>query len=157
MIYPHPEHLSLQQTTANPYLHKRCSNIILSQSLWGPWVLVHTRFVWALWASLEGIGFNSKCEFASSTVLLGLLLCLWTWDITSHLLHHLLSYWGFSDLGHGLSPHSQSSKAQPPLLTLDMGYLLTAAPAKHRPSAWPWTWVISSQLTQCWAAGVLMR
>ena len=33
------------QITADPYLHKKCSNTFLSQSLWGPWVLVHTRFV----------------------------------------------------------------------------------------------------------------
>ena len=41
----HPELLSLQQSTANPYLHRRHSNTVLSQSLWGPWVLVCTRFV----------------------------------------------------------------------------------------------------------------
>ena len=35
---------SLWQFTADPYLHRRCSNTVLSQSLWGPWVLVHTRF-----------------------------------------------------------------------------------------------------------------
>ena len=39
----HPEPLSLQQTTADLYLHRRCS--VLSQFLWGPWVLVHTRLV----------------------------------------------------------------------------------------------------------------
>ena len=44
------------------------------------------------------------------------------------LLQHLLSYLGFSYLGHGLSLHSCSSKAQPLLLTLNEGYLLTAAP-----------------------------
>ena len=43
------------------------------------------------------------------------------------LLHHLPSYLGFSYLGHGLSLHGCSSKAQPPFLTLDEGYLLTAA------------------------------
>ena len=37
-----PETLSLRQTAADQYLHSRCSNIVLSQSLWGPWVLVHT-------------------------------------------------------------------------------------------------------------------
>ena len=42
-------------------------------------------------------------------------------------LQHLLSYLGFSYLGHGVSLHSCSSKAQPLLLTLDEGYLLTAA------------------------------
>ena len=43
------------------------------------------------------------------------------------LLQHLPSYLGFSYLGRGVSPHGSSSKAQPLLLTLDEGYLLTAA------------------------------
>ena len=41
---------------------------------------------------------------------------------------HLPSYLGFSYLGHGVSLHGCSSKAQPLLLTLDKGYLLMAAP-----------------------------
>ena len=41
---------------------------------------------------------------------------------------HLLSYLGFSYLGRELSLHGRSSKAQPLLLTLEEGYLLTAAP-----------------------------
>ena len=41
---------------------------------------------------------------------------------------HLLSYLGFSYLGHGGSLHGCSSKAQVLLLTLDEGYLLMAAP-----------------------------
>ena len=44
------------------------------------------------------------------------------------LLQHLLSYLGFSHLGHGLSLHRRSSKEQPLLLTLDEGYLLMATP-----------------------------
>ena len=44
------------------------------------------------------------------------------------LLQHLLSYLGFSFLGRGVSLHGCSSKAQPLLLTLDEGYLLTADP-----------------------------
>src|SRR5574337_939154 len=40
---------------------------------------------------------------------------------------HLLSYLGFSYLGRGVSLHGCSSKVQPMLLTLDEGYLLTAA------------------------------
>ena len=40
---------------------------------------------------------------------------------------HLLSYLGFSYLGRGVSLHGCSSKVQPQLLTLDEGYLLTAA------------------------------
>ena len=65
-----------------------CGHRVLSNPLWGPWVLVHTRFVWALWASLVGMGFDSKREFAPPTILLGLLHCPWargisysTWDI----------------------------------------------------------------------------
>ena len=44
------------------------------------------------------------------------------------LLQHLPSYLGFSYLGRGVSLHGCSSKAQLLLLTLDEGYLLTAAP-----------------------------
>ena len=43
-----PRPLSLWQYIADPYLHMRCSNTILSQSLWGSWVLVRLRFVLAL-------------------------------------------------------------------------------------------------------------
>ena len=43
------------------------------------------------------------------------------------LLQHLLSYLGFSYLGHGVSLHGCSSKAKPLLLTLVEWYLLTAA------------------------------
>ena len=41
---------------------------------------------------------------------------------------HLPSHLGFSYLGRGVSLHGCSSKAQLLLLTLDEGYLLTAAP-----------------------------
>ena len=44
------------------------------------------------------------------------------------LLQHLPSYLGFSYLGREVSLHGCSSKAQPLLLTLDEGYLLTTAP-----------------------------
>ena len=44
------------------------------------------------------------------------------------LLQHLPSYLGFSYLVCGVSFHSCSSKAQPLLLTLEEGYLLTTAP-----------------------------
>ena len=43
------------------------------------------------------------------------------------LLQHLLSYLGFFYLGRGVSLYGCSSKVQPLLLTLDEGYLLTAA------------------------------
>ena len=41
---------------------------------------------------------------------------------------HLPSYLGFSYLGRGVSLHGCSSEVQLLLLTLDEGYLLTAAP-----------------------------
>ena len=44
------------------------------------------------------------------------------------LLQHLPSYFGFSYFRHGVSLHSCSSEEQLLLLTLDEGYLLTAAP-----------------------------
>ena len=47
------------------------------------------------------------------------LWCLW---------QHLQSYLGFSYLRPGVSLHGCSSKAQPLLLTLNDGYLLTATP-----------------------------
>ena len=46
--------------------------------------------------------------------------------LSDALSQHLPSYLGFSYLGHGVSLHGCSSKAQPFLLTLDEGYLLTA-------------------------------
>ena len=65
---------------------------VLSQSLWGPWVLVHIRFVWAFWASLVGMNFIL--------------------NLNSPL---LLSCWDFSDLTHGTCPRSHSRTTQAPL------------------------------------------
>ena len=45
----------------------------------GSWCI--QGFVWALWASLVGMGFDSKCNFTPPTILLGLLLCPWMWGI----------------------------------------------------------------------------
>ena len=52
-----------------------------TQSWLNRWVLVHTGCAWALWASLGGKGFDSKCDFTPPTVSLGCLLCRWTWGI----------------------------------------------------------------------------
>ena len=64
----------------------------------------------------------------------------------------LLSALGFSYLGCGVSVHGCSSKAQPQLLTLDLGYLLTATTPNlgrrvtlHGHHSRPWTWGISCQ------------
>ena len=53
----------------------------LTQSLWDLWALVHTRVFWALWESLVDIGFDSKHDCIPPTILLGLLLFPWMWDV----------------------------------------------------------------------------
>ena len=85
------------------------------------------------------------------------------------LLQHLPSYLGFSYLGHGVSLHGCSSKAQLLLLTLEEGYLLTATvpdlqrgiaplgpPVSAQPpllgllrGPWPRAWGSSSQPRLC--------
>ena len=72
---------SLQQATADPYFHKRYSNTQRQVwlSLCGVSGSLCTQdFVWALWVSLVGMGFDSKCCLFPPTVLLALLLCSWT-------------------------------------------------------------------------------
>ena len=111
------EPLALWQSTADLYLHRRCSNTVLSQSLWGLWVRVHRRFVWALWASLVGEGLDSICRFAPPTVLLAIL-----WPFKGYLLtaapvkHSLCSWpwtWGISSLHlTAPGPHSHCSLLQ---------------------------------------------
>ena len=56
------------------------------------WFLVGTRYVWVLWASLMGMGFDSKRDFTLPTILLGLLLCPWEWGISS--LFYRWGNWG---------------------------------------------------------------
>ena len=73
---------------------------------------------------LAGVGFNSKGDFTPPTIVLGLLLCFWMWDISSvmlqgHaattqlLLQRLPSSWGFSALRCGVSPHCCPHAVQP--------------------------------------------
>ena len=78
----HPELLPMQQATADPCLHTRYSNT--QRQVWlslcgvsGSWCT--QGFVLTFWASLVGMGFDCKCDFAPPTVLLGLLLCCWMW------------------------------------------------------------------------------
>ena len=67
----------------------------------------------------------SKCRLASPTILLGLLLCPWTWGILTAtpaptILLAFLRPWTWGIFSR------QSSKAQPLLLTLDVRWLLSA-------------------------------
>ena len=78
----HAEPLTLRQATADLYLHRRHSNT--QRQVWLSlcrvcWCV--QGFVGALRVSLLGMGFDSKCDFAPPTILLGLLLCCWTWGI----------------------------------------------------------------------------
>ena len=92
-------------------------------------------------------------------------------SLPSHaLLQHLPSYWCFFYLGHGVSLHGCSSKAQPPLLTLEEvdlpdlegGVAPLSPPAAVQPlllgrgvdplgrRPWPRTWGSSSRpLLRC--------
>ena len=83
-----PRVLPRQQSTADPYLLRRHTNTVLSQSLWSLWVLVCTRYVWAPWVSLAVMEFDSKRGFIPPTIRLGLLLCPWMWNISLKLLQH---------------------------------------------------------------------
>ena len=60
---------------------------------------------------------------------------------------HLPSYLGFSFLGRGESLHSCSSKAQPLLLSLDEGYLLTAALSDLERGVAPLSWTTDPAVT----------
>ena len=110
-----PEPLPLQQSTADQYLHRRYSNTVLSQSLWGLWS----------WCT-HGLFEPSEHLW-------------WVWGLILNTILPLLpSYWSFSFVfGCGVSPHSCSRAVQLPLqprpscwasLPLDLGYLLTVAP-----------------------------
>ena len=105
--------LSLWQSTDDPYLHRDAQTQFCLSLCGGLWVLVCTRFVWALLASLAGMGFDSKCKFAPPTIL-----------------------WDFSfALGRGVSPHSHSRAYHLTgvSLTLDVGYLLSGACCSSTP------------------------
>ena len=58
---------------------------------------------------------------------------------------HLPSHLGFSYLGHGVSLHGCSSKAQSLFLTLDEGYLLTASPPDLERGAAPLSLPVPAQ------------
>ena len=72
----------------------------------------------------------------------------WEWGLILNMNSPLLpSCWGFSlALGREVSPHSHSSayRLTGVSLTLDMGYLHTAGPAKCSRCSWPWMCSISS-------------
>ena len=139
MPYPgllHPEPLPLQQFTADPCLLRRYTNTVLFQTLWGVWVLVHTRYEPYLWR-VCGLVLNVIPPF-------------------------LPSCWAFSfalDIEYLLKVapvlHSRCSSAYCfawVSLTLGVGYLFTAAPAKCSHSSLPWRRAISSQLLSHHAA-----
>ena len=132
MPYSLPELLPLWQPTTDLYLPRRRSNTVLSQlcGVPGSWcpqgLLEPSEHLWWEWCLI----LSTNSPLLSSCW--GFSFALGRGGISSQLLHCLPSYWGFSDLGHGVSPHGRSSEAQPRRLTLDMGYLFTSAPAKHR-------------------------
>ena len=117
----HPEPLYLKQATADLYLLRRqqtqfclslcgvsgswCTQGLFepSENLWWAWGLILIANLPPL-LSCWGFSFALRC------------------GVSSQLLQRLPSYWGFSDLGHGVSPHNHSSQGQLLFLTLDVGY-----------------------------------
>ena len=107
MPYPgllYPEPLPLQQSTADPYLHRRHSNTVLSQSWCTHGLFEPSEHLWGI----LGLSLN---------VILPL----------------LPSCWGFFALGCGVSPKSCSSSycLAGASLPLEVGYLLTVTPVVH--------------------------
>ena len=91
----HPELLSLRQATADLFFHRRHSNT--QRQVWLSLCGVSwcaQGFVWALWVSLVSMVFDSKCDFTLPTILLGFLLCPWTWGIFFSGIQHSVD--GFS-------------------------------------------------------------
>ena len=81
------------------------------------------------WPHRAWLSFTELDKAVVRVIRLTSFLWLWFQCVCPHALsQHLPSYLGFSYLGHGVSLHGCSSKAQLLLLTLDGGYLLTAAP-----------------------------
>ena len=95
-----------------PISHRRHSNKFCLSLFGGLWALVCPRFVWALWASLLGMGFHSKHDFAPPTTLWGLLFCLWMWG-------YLLKV-----IPPPHSHHSNANHLAGASLSVDEGYLL---------------------------------
>ena len=87
MSYPrllHPEPLPLWQATADPYptgdtQTQLCLSLCGVSGSWCTKGLVRVSVI----ASLACKGFDSKLDFALPTILLGLILCSWTWGISS--------------------------------------------------------------------------
>ena len=83
----HPELLSLWQSIADAYLHRKHSNTVLGVTVGSLGAGAHKVCLSPL--SVSGsMGFDSKCYFAPSTNLLRLLLFPWVWGISSKLLQH---------------------------------------------------------------------
>ena len=134
----HPEPLSLWESPADLCLYRRCSSTVLSQSLWGSWVLVHTDLfepsecLWQEWGLILKVNLPLIPSFWGFSFALGCGVSPHScFSTVQSPLQCLPSCWGFSDLGQGVSPHGHSSEVQLLLLTLDVGYLLTASPTPH--------------------------
>ena len=93
-----------------------------------------------------GHGFDSKCNFDLPTVSLGLLICSWTWDVSSKSLQHCAAA---APVPH--SCRSSTYHIAGASLFLDVRYLLTVAPVPTilLGFIFPWAWGISSQSLQC--------
>ena len=119
----HPEALSPQQSTADPYLLRRPKHSSVSVSVGCLGLGTQTRCGWALWASLKVMGFISKCSLSPPTILLGLPLCPWMWGISSKSLQ-----WCVAAAPVPCSQRSSAYCLAGAFLYLDVWYLLPVPP-----------------------------
>ena len=73
--------------------------------------------------SLADMGFDSKCDFAPPTVLLGLLFCPWMWGIFSNLLQRYVAADPVPCSHHSSAYHCAGAS-----LPLNMEFLLEVTP-----------------------------
>ena len=150
----HPEPLHLWQATTNPYPHRRLSNP--QRQVWlslcwisGSWCT--QGFVWALWASLVGMGFDSKCNFTLPTILLGLLLCPWTWDIFSWWDPTFSCQWLLTGVVilEFLQEKKSACPSSPPSCECTIDLDITRPPvSKNKTGSWLWlrSWTVYWQI-----------
>ena len=87
-------------------------------------------FVWALWAPLAGMEFDSKCDFAPPTIFLGLLLFPLMWGIFLWWVPIFSCWWLFNSELQFWSSHEKISTIRHPQIWLDINaYSVTGSPS----------------------------
>ena len=169
MPYPsllHPEPLALWQSTTDPYFHIGHAQKVLSQSLRGPWVLVHPRVCLSPLSISGGNGvwFCTRIAFSYHlagacplpldmgyaapvpTILLGF-LWPWTWGISSRsevtgVSPHEITMWLHSNWSEVTGQSLRQSLSKPEIPPNSLIIILTWSfflPWGFPFASWMWT------------------